>query len=105
MDPHSSHQDASKHYFLGFTTRFRAERTFRDSTGGLEVLQAQGYMGKFHWHDGPGRLAIDACSSVTSDGSQHPRFSAYLAYHSLPIILGYILQAWSLSPRRWITPR
>jgi len=50
---------------------------------------------QFHWHDGMGRLTIDACSAATSDESTHPRFTADFAYHSLPIILGPVLQAWS----------
>jgi hypothetical protein len=64
-----------------------------DSTGSLEFLPPHDYQGQFHWHDGHGRLTIDACSTATSNGSAHPMFSADFAYHSLPIILGHVLQA------------
>jgi hypothetical protein len=64
----------------------------------LEVLHAQDYQGQFHWHDSQGRLTIDTCSAATSDGSNHHRFSADFATHSLKVIMAPILQAWS-SPR------
>ena len=62
------------------------------------MLHAQNYQGQFHWHDSQGRLTIDTCSAATSDGSNHHRFSADFAYHSLKVIMAPVLQAWS-SPR------
>ncbi len=79
-DPQSSRQGTAKHYFPDFTIRFPSEHTLTDSTGNLEVLPPQDYQGQFHWHDGQGRLTIDACSTATSDGLAHPRFFADFAY-------------------------
>ena len=55
------------------------------------------YQGQFHWHNGQGRLAIDAYSLHTADGSFNPRFTSDFAFHSLPIVLTPVLNAWNSS--------
>jgi hypothetical protein len=44
--------------------------------------------------DGQGRMTIDASSfPLTTNGSNHPHFSADFAKYSLPIIFGPLIQA------------
>jgi len=103
-DPQSSCSQSAKHYFSGFTIISISEHTFTYSTDALEVLHAQDYQGHIHWHDGHGRFTIDACSAATSYGSNHPRFSADFAYHSLPFIMAPVSQAWYSTHGKVETP-
>jgi hypothetical protein len=96
-DPQSSQQGTAKHFFPGFSIRFLSEHSFVDSSGGSERMKPRNYQGQFHWHNGQGRLTIDACSAHTSDGSMNPRFSAEFAFHSLPLILTPVINAWNRS--------
>jgi len=84
----------AKHFLPGFTIRFIRDHQFINSSSILETLTLGDYQGQFHWHDGQGRLTIDASSyPLTPDGSNHPHFSADFAYYSLPILLGPVVQA------------
>ncbi len=48
----------------------------------VETLTPRDYQGQFHWHDGHGRLTIDASSyPLSTDGPRHPHFSADFAYY------------------------
>jgi hypothetical protein len=89
----------AKHFFPGFTIRFYQAHQFVTPAGAFENMAPGDYQGQFHWHDGQGRMTIDASSYPhTADGSRHPHhFSADFAYYSLPIILSPVLQAWSVS--------
>ena len=85
----------AKYFFPGFTIRFIRDHQFTNSAGVVETLMIGDYQGQFHWHDGQGRLTIDASSyPLTADGSRHPHFSAEFAYYSLPIILTPVIQEW-----------
>jgi hypothetical protein len=71
----------AKHFFPGFTIRFLRDHQFINYAGVQETLIPGDYQGQFHWHDGQGRLMIDASSfPLTTDGSRHPHFSADFAY-------------------------
>jgi hypothetical protein len=52
----------AKHFFPGFTIRFRTHHSFVNSAGASEALSLGDYHYKFHRHDGHGRLTIDASS-------------------------------------------
>jgi hypothetical protein len=85
----------AKHFFPGFTVRFLKDHQFVNSARVLETLTPWDYQGQFHWHDGQGRMTIDASSyPLTADGSKHPHFSADFAYYSLLVWLGLVIQAW-----------
>ncbi len=85
----------AKHFFLGFTIRFLKDHQLTNSARVLETLITPGdYQGPFHWHDGRGRLSIDASAyPLSADGSRHPHFSADFAYYSLPVLLTPVIQA------------
>jgi hypothetical protein len=88
----------AKFFFPGFTIRFTRDHQFTNSAGVLETLTVGDYQGQFHWHDGQGRLTIDASSyPLTADGSRHPHFSADFAYYSLPLLLTPVIQEWVAS--------
>jgi hypothetical protein len=60
----------------------------------VEKLTLGDYQGHFHWHDGQGKLSIDASSyPLLANGSRHPHFSANFAYYSLPVLLTPVIQA------------
>jgi len=78
----------AKHFFPGFTIRFLRDHQFSTAAGVTETLTPRDYQGQFQWHDGQGRLTIDASSyPLKADGSRHPHFSAYFAYYFLPVLL------------------
>ena len=52
----------AKHFFLGFTIRFLKDHQLTNSARVLETLTPGDYQGRFHSHDGHGRLTIDASS-------------------------------------------
>jgi len=82
----------AKHFFPGFTIRFLRDHQFINSAGVQETLTPSDYQGQFHWHDGQGRLTIDASSfPLTTDGSRHPHFSADFAYYSLPLLITRVI--------------
>jgi len=94
----------AKHFFSRFTVRFMHDHQFVNSTGVLETLTPRDYQGQFQWHDGQGRLTIDAPSyPLTADGSNHPHFTADFAYYSLPVLLGSVIQAW-VTARAAVSP-
>jgi hypothetical protein len=85
----------AKHFFTGFTIRFLKDYMFTNLAGVLETLTPRYYQGMFHWHDGQGRLTIEASSNpLTADGSRHLHFSANFAYYSLHVLLTHVIQAW-----------
>ncbi len=82
----------AKHFFPGFTVRFLKYHKFVNSNGVLETPTPWDYQGQLLWHDGQGRLTIDASSyPLTTDGSRHPHFSADFSYYSLHILLGLVI--------------
>jgi len=71
----------AKHFSPGFTIRFLKDHQFSNAAGVTETLTPGDYQGEFHWHDGQGRLTIDASSyPLTADGSRYPHFSADFAF-------------------------
>jgi len=85
----------AKHFVPRFTIRFLKDHQFFNAAGVVETLTQRDYHGQFHWHDGQGRLTIDASSySLSADGSRHPHFSADFAYYSLPTLPTPVIQAW-----------
>ena len=83
----------AKHVFPGFTIRFLRDHLFTNSAGVMQTLTHGDYQGQIHWHDGQGRLTIDASSfPLTSDESRHPHFSADFAYYSLLLLLTPVIQ-------------
>jgi hypothetical protein len=95
LDALATMHGKAKHFFPGFTIRFLRDHQFTNSAGIQEKLTPGDYQGQFHWHDGKGRLTIDASFfPLTTDGSRHPYFSADFAYYSLPLLLTLVIQAW-----------
>jgi len=88
----------AKHFFPGFVIRFHQTHQIVTPTRAFESLSPGDYQGQLHWHDGQGRMTIDASSPhLTADGSSHPHFSAEFAYYFLPVIRSPVLQAWAAS--------
>jgi hypothetical protein len=52
----------AKHFFPGFTIRFRTDHNFVNAAGVSETLTNGDYQWQFYWHDGQGRLTIDLTS-------------------------------------------
>jgi hypothetical protein len=97
-NPLSQAPEIAKHFLPKFTIRFHQVHHFVPPARSLETLEPRDYQGQLHWHDGQGRMTIDASSyPLTTDGSGHSHFSADFAYYSLPILLKPVIHAWSAS--------
>ena len=87
-DNQSNQLPTTKHYLTSFTIKFLREHSFTDSTGGLEALPPQDYLGQCKWHNCHGRITIDACSTLTSTYDNHKkiRYNTYTAANVLRLL-------------------